>query len=276
MPESNPIVSGSAPRLSLVIHAGRPEERVVRCQRVVTLLGSREGCKILLKHRRVAPVHAAIVQTGGRVLAVDLVTRSGSRLNDLQLSCETLHDGDRLGIHKWEFVARIETPGRVPLDDDLVEAVHEHPGVVLQHVETGKTLKPQREVCILGRRQGCDIAVGDKRVSRVHALLLTYLGRPAVFDLLSLNGTFVNEEPVVFRLLEDGDELRLGASVFRVQVPAPAGAGDNGRSAAATDVLRSPEDTASDLVDIAAAEGTQRWRIAEKLEKGSRKSAPRA
>ena len=69
-----PVVAGLAPRVRLVAQAGSKDETAIACRRVVTLIGSRAGCKVNLRHKRVSPVHVAIVNTGSEVVDVDLVS----------------------------------------------------------------------------------------------------------------------------------------------------------------------------------------------------------
>ena len=95
--------------------------------------------------------------------------------------------------------------------------------------------------CIIGRAADCDIQIptdgehGD--VSRHHCVVEIHPPHAQVRDLGSLNGTFVNgrsigrrpaneptEEsglwPSAAHALQDGDELRVGGTVFRVHVAA--------------------------------------------------------
>jgi pSer/pThr/pTyr-binding forkhead associated (FHA) protein len=97
--------------------------------------------------------------------------------------------------------------------------------------------------CLIGRAADCDIQIptdadhGD--VSRHHCVVEMHPPHAQVRDLGSLNGTFVNgrligrrpdneptEEsglwPSAAHALKDGDELRVGGTVFHVHV-APAG-----------------------------------------------------
>jgi hypothetical protein len=67
----------------------------------------------------------------------------------------------------------------------------------------------------LGRGDGCDIRIDDGGVSRRHARIATRGDRFYIYDLQSTNGTCVNEEPALVRLLEHGDHLRLGDHVYR-------------------------------------------------------------
>jgi len=68
---------------------------------------------------------------------------------------------------------------------------------------------------LVGREAGSHILIADGSMSRRHcAIERDDSGRFLIRDLRSTNGTFVGGLPVSGRLLEDGDEIRLGDSVF--------------------------------------------------------------
>ncbi len=70
-------------------------------------------------------------------------------------------------------------------------------------------------VCTIGRDQTCEMIAGVNTVSRRHAQVRRDGPRCLVADLGSVNGTFVNGERIDEpRLLEDGDEIRLGPEVM--------------------------------------------------------------
>jgi hypothetical protein len=102
----------------------------------------------------------------------------------------------------------------------------------------------ERTTCILGRARDCAVRVPDdgqhRTVSRHHCLLDINPPDARVRDFGSLNGTFVNgrrigrrdahqtpQEGAALALPEhdliDGDEIRLGETVFRVDIKLPAG-----------------------------------------------------
>lgn len=263
---SIPIVADGAPQLSFGLNIRSHEETKAPCRRVVTLLGARDGCKLTLRHDLVSPVHLAVVNDGYHVFAIDLASRRGTRLNGLKLQHERLSDGDVLTVHPWELRVEIGQPTPAGDSDVLPFALEPSPRhVVLEHVDSGRLLKPTRELCVIGRRNGCDIVVSDRRVSRVHAMLLSYFGRPAIVDLLSRNGTVVNDEPVTFRYLEEGDAVTIGETRFRVRLIGST-MGDRSVAdsvAAEGTVVLDEEQQESDLIDIHTTENAQNWRIAD-------------
>ena len=269
-----PIVPDSAPRLSLVPMSGGGSGKPIECRRCVTLLGSRKGCKIVLKRKTVAPAHMAIVNTGAHIYAVDLVTKHGTQLNGLKMEHEELNDGDMLQIATWSFRVDIAQPVRSDEADLHKFDLDPTPRIVaLEHIDSGRILQSNREVCVVGRRSGCDIVISDSQVSRTHCLLFDYLEHPAVFDLLSRNETWVNDNVVAFHELKDDDLLGIGDTKFRLRlVESKVGNVDsNGKSKETASVTLEPRSIPVDEIDIESTEKSQRWRIAENLEKAARK-----
>ncbi len=272
--DGTPIVPDSAPRLSLVPMSGGGPGKPIKCRRCVTLLGSRKGCRIVLKRKTVAPAHVAIVNTGAHIYAVDLVTKHGTQLNGLKMEHEELNDGDVLKIATWSFRVDIAHPTRSDEADvhrfDLDPTPHI---VALEHIESGRILQSNREVCVVGRRSGCDIVISDSQVSRTHCLLFDYLGHPAVFDLLSHNETWVNDNTVAYHELKDDDLLGIGDTKFQLRlVESKVGKVDsNGKFKEAGSVTLEPRSVPADEIDIESTEKSQRWRIAENLKKAARK-----
>ena len=101
--------------------------------------------------------------------------------------------------------------------------------VVTSGALTGQRI-PVDDELLIGREGDGDLSLDDDpRVSRRHARIRV-LGNGAaiVEDLDSGNGTFVNGNRIESeRLLEDGDVVVIGTTVFELSVPAP----ESGRTA---------------------------------------------
>ena len=65
-----------------------------------------------------------------------------------------------------------------------------------------------------GRRLSIDLGIPDPKVSAKHARFEHYLGRWAVTDSASKNGTFVNGDRVEQAALSDGDTIDVGDTMF--------------------------------------------------------------
>jgi FHA domain/Bacterial regulatory proteins, luxR family len=84
------------------------------------------------------------------------------------------------------------------------------------------SLEAERDRVAMGRRSSADLPLSwDEEVSRLHAELVRHGEEWTIEDNgLSMNGSFVNGEPVRgHRRLHDGDAIRLGASVVVFRNP---------------------------------------------------------
>jgi hypothetical protein len=70
-------------------------------------------------------------------------------------------------------------------------------------------LTPGKDVTI-GRGQDCDLSLYSSMLSREHACVRWEGGVPVLFDLESLNGTFIGPDRIRRRRLVEGDVIRLG------------------------------------------------------------------
>ena len=72
-------------------------------------------------------------------------------------------------------------------------------------------------------REGCDVVLPDPEVSRRHATIRELDGSPAIEDLDSTNGTFVNDRRISgVQELKDGDVVRLGNTVWSLRAEVAA------------------------------------------------------
>ena len=68
----------------------------------------------------------------------------------------------------------------------------------------------------IGRDASCSICLTDKLASKKHATVSCVDGQLQIDDLTAVNGTFVNGVRISSLLLNEGDNLTVGSSVFRV------------------------------------------------------------
>jgi transcriptional regulator with GAF, ATPase, and Fis domain len=78
----------------------------------------------------------------------------------------------------------------------------------------GRTILLTDNEMMVGRESTLGLCLADLSVSRYHCRVRSQDGHLQIVDLESLNGTFVNGIPVSARLLEHGDQLRIGDSSF--------------------------------------------------------------
>lgn len=85
-----------------------------------------------------------------------------------------------------------------------------------KHLKQHSPATKQQSVRLGAHKRARDIVLHDANISRSHAMLFHNGDSLSLADLMSTNGCFVNGEPVSDVDLQDGDELRLGQTRFRV------------------------------------------------------------
>lgn len=82
--------------------------------------------------------------------------------------------------------------------------------VVKRGPNAGSQFRLDKAVSTAGRDPGSDIFLDDVTASRRHAEFRHESGQYHVVDTNSLNGTYVNHEPVDSAVLANGDEIHIG------------------------------------------------------------------
>jgi hypothetical protein len=77
------------------------------------------------------------------------------------------------------------------------------------------TRVPLSGPCLVGRDPTCDLVLALDDVSRRHALVDGAGAGHLITDLNSRNGTYVGEERVERRLLQAGEQIRVGSAVLK-------------------------------------------------------------
>ncbi len=82
--------------------------------------------------------------------------------------------------------------------------------VVKRGPTAGSRFPLDQPVTSAGRHPGSDVFLDDITVSRRHAEFRRETGEFRVVDIGSLNGTYVNRQPVESAVLASGDEIQIG------------------------------------------------------------------
>jgi pSer/pThr/pTyr-binding forkhead associated (FHA) protein len=119
-----------------------------------------------------------------------------------------------MSLHPVGGPEAVETPesGLSTADRSAIEALPEGSAllVVQRGPNSGARFLLDSEKTTAGRRPDSDIFLDDVTVSRRHAEFRSDAGDFVVVDVGSLNGTYVNREPVDTAVLVDGDEVQIG------------------------------------------------------------------
>lgn len=197
-------------RVHLAAPAGQPTVQLEASQ-PVTLIGGRQDCDLSIRQGDVSKVHCALVNTGRAIIATDLCSRAGTFVNGRRISIATLSPGDELRVGQvrvaLQFLDDLErapwaTVGQADLEFALPVPLRLN-GAERQHELTALP-------AVIGRRHTCRIVLDTPDVSLAHALLLAIDDCPAIFDLGSRSGTYVNAERVTLAWLHAGDRLGIG------------------------------------------------------------------
>ena len=185
----------------------------------------REGANtVVLNAGDASGYHAEIHCESDGVYLVDLGSTNGTSVNGKRIN-------QRQKLAAWDRVAFAS------VEAEIIDTQGSRPTQLLGPVAQvqaptgggGWRLVGERESFeisgrhIIGRDPGCDFTVSFDGMSRRHARLELRKGRLLVTDLGSTNGTFVNGQRVVERVLGIGDQVRFDVESFRVQGPVDLG-----------------------------------------------------
>ena len=114
-------------------------------------------------------------------------------------------------VFRADFLADVEPPA----PEQSVSGVDALPAgsallVVKRGPNAGSRFLLDRSTTSAGRHPDSDIFLDDVTVSRRHAEFRRDAGDLVVVDVGSLNGTYVNREPVDTAVLTNGDEVQIG------------------------------------------------------------------
>ncbi|MEC3980009.1 glycogen accumulation regulator GarA [Amycolatopsis sp. H20-H5] len=135
---------------------------------------------------------------------------------------------ERTSVFRADFLADVEGHEAPPAAEAPVQGVDALPAgsallVVKRGPNAGSRFLLDRDTTSAGRHPDSDIFLDDVTVSRRHAEFRREGGEFVVIDVGSLNGTYVNREPVDQAVLAGGDEVQIGK--FRLVFLTGAGQG---------------------------------------------------
>ncbi|MFH0980135.1 MAG: FHA domain-containing protein [Planctomycetota bacterium] len=204
----------TAPKVRITAGLGTAQQKTWNLRRPVTLIGTSRLAHLVLSDESVSRAHCIIVNTGSEVLIKDLYSTNGTQRNDQRIDLAVLNDGDVLRLGDLTLQVAIQAvrvdPGATGLGRSYQDPLTLTSPMVLRGADSSGRWTVERAVTVIGRRPGVSIPLEHPEVSPVHAALVVVGGKPAVFDLGSGAGTWVNERCAVLAALEPGDRLRVG------------------------------------------------------------------
>jgi pSer/pThr/pTyr-binding forkhead associated (FHA) protein len=117
-------------------------------------------------------------------------------------------------VFRADFLNELDAPATTSADSAVsgVEGLPQGSAllVVKRGPNAGSRFLLDQAVTSAGRHPDSDIFLDDVTVSRRHAEFRLENGEFQVVDVGSLNGTYVNREPVDSAVLANGDEVQIG------------------------------------------------------------------
>jgi pSer/pThr/pTyr-binding forkhead associated (FHA) protein len=180
------------------------------------IIGRRSDSDLVLDHWQISRRHAYLQYLDGGFICVDLGSRTGTFGGDATERAGWISRDQALQIGPYEV--RPTWPARTTRDlSDLPGIVWELP----RRAVGNPVWRMEHQLALVGRSPSCRVRIVEKDVSKFHcSLVRTRLGVWAV-DLLGQGGLFVNDEPVRYARLDDGDELRVGSHILRPRYDEP-------------------------------------------------------
>lgn len=212
--EATLTLPSSAPLVRITAGIGSAGQKTWNLRRTVTLIGSRRPAHIVLHDRAVSGAHCVIVNTGTDVLLKDLRSREGTFCNNARVELTALKDGDVITIGTMRMQVAIQVPA--DLSDDsgcglaLDDPLRFPSPISISLLHTDKQWEIQDAVTLIGRHDEAAIRLAHDDVASRHVVLFRFGTRPAVFDLGSAAGLWVNGQRCSLTPLDDGDCLTVG------------------------------------------------------------------
>ena len=232
---------------TLVVHGpdGNPPQ-TVNVLRPYAMIGRLVGVDVQIDDRRVSARHAYLHLDRRGLYAIDLATRTGTRVGQEARGAGWLTTGAALEVAGYRMeVTQIQVAGG--LSPDLADPLADARNRGLARV----TLYPARnpsaplvlgsELVFLGRSPSCGVRVEGASASRTHCVLVRTPTSAYMVDLTG-RGTWLNDRPLQGAApLIDGDSLMIGTARFEVRVEPPnRNRSGSGRALAATRPAAAP------------------------------------
>ena len=192
-------------------------------------IGRRQTNDIVLDDRKVSRQHTQIKREGNVFTVEDMQSTGGTEVNGKKITSQEMFTGDVIKIGDFELhfdsglkgeeKTVFEEEDKTTLDEDRTVFYEEAVGklIVMRSENLQGEINLGEEV-IIGRGEGVDIQLEDLHASREHSKIALVNKNFVITDLQSSNGTFVNGEKITEQVLQNGDKIQIGDSIFEFQV----------------------------------------------------------
>jgi pSer/pThr/pTyr-binding forkhead associated (FHA) protein len=224
-------VCGATGPLALEVEDARTREMVRPAfDPPFLVIGCGGRADLVLDAPELSQRHAYLQVIGGRVFCFDLRSRSGIRREQGSGPSGWLGPGEAVGLGPFTVRLVSGVPDTAVTGPDplgVVPAGHDSlPGLILEAIgPAAKTglWRMNRVLAFIGHAPECRVRIQDGSVSRFSCSLVRTPAGAWIVDLRGRSGVLVNDMPVRWALLRNGDVVRVGSIAVRVRYEAPAG-----------------------------------------------------
>lgn len=187
-------------------------------------IGRDKTNNLVINDEGISVFHAELQQEEGKLFLRDTGSVNGTFLNGEAVTKRTeVKVGDTIRLHLVELQVIDPTkappePVTPPIKREMPKAAPLWQVKAMTGVISGRMF-PIEGTNVIGRDPHCDIVVGGAHVSRRHAEFSIRSGALWVKDLGSSNGSFVNGKRYEEVALQNGDEVKFDAMIFKVVGP---------------------------------------------------------
>jgi pSer/pThr/pTyr-binding forkhead associated (FHA) protein len=200
--EATEVLQDQGARIRLVAMHRNARQPVRELNQIITVLGSGDGCDLILASSKVDSAHAAVIRLADTAYLCDLGAAAGTTLNGRRVRWARLADGDAPALGPFSFKVELEEAGSSAGAAPPVFSVRED-----RTIGVIRSIDP---VLVIGSDPGCDVVLKDPTVAPRHALVVwTQIG-PMVRDLLRQRSVRRNGRKVNSERLASGDSIGIG------------------------------------------------------------------
>lgn len=223
--DSTRIMSGSpqqgmGPRLVLESVSGQTNMYPLDKDRVT--IGRSEQSDIYLDDRSISRIHCAIEKEAGGYVAVNLSKSNVVKINNKDITRQTLRSGDRLYVGSYVLHYFSDEPEEEIPEDEFKTIMfsdtlrHEiGPRIILDTPSgTARTYFLNNERTTIGRSEEADIHLDEKTVSRLHCAIEKKEKGYIAVRLSPQSPVIINNEKISRQRLYSGDQIQLGSEVL--------------------------------------------------------------
>src|ERR1041385_917480 len=151
-------------RIRLVAQHRKARQPIRELTQTITILGSGDGCDLIMASSKIDAAHAAIVRLNGAAYICDLGASNGTLLHDRRIRWSRLSDGDMSALGPFRF--------RVELLESVTAEVIDVPAFSLRNDRAIGVIKSVDPVLVIGSDPACDVILQDAAVAPRHAIVV--------------------------------------------------------------------------------------------------------